>query len=105
MSAAEIFRALGEPTRLTMVERLSRGPHTISTLSRGLEISRQGARKHIQILADSNIVSLTVNGRDTIVKLDRNTIEKSKNFMATLERHWEKRLEKLDILLKANKKI
>lgn len=96
MPVVELFRALGEPTRLEMVERLSNGEsHTISSLSKGLTISRQGARKHLQILADSKIIMLTPIGRDTAVVLDRRTLDRCKQFIATLEVRWEKRLEAL----------
>lgn len=96
MPVAELFRALGEPTRLEMVERLSNGEsHTISSLSEGLKISRQGARKHLQVLADSKIIILATKGRNTTVKLDRRTLDRGKNFIIKLELRWEKRLEAL----------
>lgn len=96
MGAVEIFRALGDTTRIQMVERLSRrGPHTISSLSEGLRISRQGARKHIQILSDSKIITLTANGRDTTIELDQGALDVGRKFIATLEQCWEKRLSAL----------
>lgn len=96
MPVAELFRALGEPTRLTMVERLSRGgPHTITSLSQGLKITRQGARKHLQILADSKIIMLESKGRETMIELDNRTLEIGKKFIAELELRWEKHLEAL----------
>jgi DNA-binding transcriptional ArsR family regulator len=96
MAVVELFRALGEPTRLAMVERLSRGgPQTLTSISEGLNISRQGARKHLQILADSNIISLASKGRETTVQLDNRTLHIGKKFIADLEFKWEKRLEAL----------
>ncbi len=96
MAVAELFRALGDPTRLEMVRRLSGGtPQTITTVSSGLEISRQGARKHLQILADARVVKLEPKGRDTLVVLDTERLEQAKAFIADLERQWDKRLEKL----------
>jgi DNA-binding transcriptional ArsR family regulator len=96
MPVAEVFKALGEPTRLKMVERLShKGPHTITSLCEDLTITRQGARKHLQILADSHIITLSQDGRKTNVELDPHTLEKGKKFIIDLERQWEKRLEAL----------
>jgi DNA-binding transcriptional ArsR family regulator len=92
MAVVDIFRALGDTTRLKMIERLSRGPHTISSLSQDLQISRQGARKHIQILSDSKLITLTISGRDTTVELDQKVLDTSKKFITTLEQHWEKQL-------------
>lgn len=96
MAVVEVFRALGEPTRLAMVERLSRGgSQTITSLSQGLKISRQGARKHLQILADSKVITMEQEGRNTIVQLDHHTLDTGKKFIAKLELEWDKRLEAL----------
>lgn len=96
MAVAELFRALGDPTRIEIVTRLSSGtPHTITSVSSGLEISRQGARKHLQILADAKVITLETKGRDTNVCLDRNTLDQGKAFIAELELRWDKRLEAL----------
>jgi DNA-binding transcriptional ArsR family regulator len=96
MAVAELFRALGDPTRLEMVRRLSSGtPYTITTVSSGLDITRQGARKHLQMLADAKVVTLEPKGRDTSVRLDRDTLEQGKAFIAELELRWDKRLEAL----------
>ena len=96
MAVAELFRALGDPTRLEMVRRLSKGtPYTISSVSSGLEISRQGARKHLQILVDAKIIKLVPKGRDTDVVLLRNTLDQGRAFIEKLELQWDQRLEAL----------
>lgn len=96
MAVVELFRALGDPSRLEMVRRLSTGEsHTLTSLSQGLEITRQGARKHLQILSDANVIILEPKGRDTGVRLDRDTLEAGRAFIAELEHRWDKRLEAL----------
>ena len=96
MPVVELFHALGDPTRIKMVDRLARGDsHTITSLSKGLRISRQGARKHLQILADSKIIRLEPDGRNTNVLLDMETLYKGQKFIAELEARWDTRLEAL----------
>jgi len=96
MPAVELFRALGDPTRLEIVRRLSSGEaFTISKVSSGLDITRQGARKHLQILADARVITLEAKGRDTSVHLDTETLEQGKAFITELEQRWDKRLEAL----------
>lgn len=96
MPVVELFRALGDPNRLEMINRLSSGErYTIKTLSKGLEITRQGARKHLQVLVDSQLVTLEIKGRDTIVSLDRNRLDEGKAFILEMERRWDLRLEAL----------
>ena len=96
MPLVELFCALGDPSRLEMVERLSSGePHTINSVSKGLEITRQGARKHLQILADAKLIVLESKGRVTHVRLDRERLDQGKAFIAELERRWDLRIEAL----------
>ena len=60
----EIYQALGDPARLTMVERLGEhGPMTTMHLVEGLGMTRQAATKHLVVLENVGLVSSTVNGR------------------------------------------
>ncbi|MBC7982017.1 helix-turn-helix transcriptional regulator [Candidatus Parcubacteria bacterium] len=93
MTASTIFKALGEPTRLKMVERLSLGgSHTITSLLQEFPISRQGGRKHLQILLDSKIIYMIPDGRNTLVTLDTKGLNVGKKFLEKLEIKWEKKL-------------
>ena len=96
MATAEIFRALGDPIRLEMVQRLTRGSrYTITALSEGLGITRQGARKHLQVLADARVVALQPEGRDVLVSLEPESLDQARLFIAELERRWDARLDAL----------
>ena len=96
MQPATLFRALGDPIRLEMLNRLSLGnARTISELSDNLDISRQGARKHLQLLAEAELVNFSIRGRETHVALNRKTLEQGKFFIAQMEQAWDARLEAL----------
>jgi DNA-binding transcriptional ArsR family regulator len=96
MEVVDIFHALGDPTRLEIVERLAHGKiYNISRLSKNLPISRQAIRKHIQILADAKIISLEPKGRDTEIHLLRDTLDQGKSFITHLELQWDKHLNAL----------
>ena len=96
MIEAEIYKALGDPVRLTMVKRLASGsPSTIGELSKNLDISRQGARKQLQVLVSANVVSLAPQGRETMVTLNAKALQIARNFIAKIELQWDQRLESL----------
>lgn len=102
MALAQVFHALGDPVRLEMVQRLTDGgPHTIAAVSSGLGMSRQGARKHLQVLSNAGIVSLEPQGRDVLVRLDSAQLESAKAFISELERRWAARLGALKRLVEA----
>lgn len=96
MNVAHVFAALGDPVRLEMVQRLSRSqPCTIAAVSEGLGITRQGARKHLQVLADAKVVALEPQGREVHVALVPDALDHARTFIDKLERQWDRRLAAL----------
>lgn len=96
MVTAELFRALGDPIRLEMVRRISNSEtHSLGSVTNDLGITRQGARKHLQLLANAHIVTLKPRGRETFVYLDSKTLKEGREFIADIEQQWDGRLELL----------
>lgn len=93
MIEAEIYKALGDPVRLQIVMRLANGsPSTIGELSKNLGITRQGARKQLQVLVSANLVHLVPQGRQTQVTLDAEKLVIARKFISKLEKQWDQRL-------------
>lgn len=71
-----VFRALGDPVRLAIVEQLAeRNDQTLFELcmrliNLGHSLSRQAVAKHVTVLRDAGLVQLTTSGRTTIHHLD-----------------------------------
>ena len=96
MAVAAVFRALGDPVRLKMVQRLTEGrPATISVVSAGLGITRQGARKHLQVLAAAGLVPLEPKGREVTVGLEVGSLGSARAFISELGNRWDARLDAL----------
>lgn len=97
MTLAQTYKALGDPARLKMIQRLSENPtnYTLGAVSKGLGVTRQGARKHLVILEEAKLIKLVSEGRETKVVLDVSSLDKARSFIADLERQWDMRLEKL----------
>lgn len=96
MNEARIYKALGDPTRLKMVKRLAGGASsTIGELSKNLGVTRQGARKQLQVLVSAKVVRLVPQGRETQVVLDQAALRTAREFIAKLELQWDQRLEAL----------
>ena len=93
---AQIFKALGDPLRLKIIKRLSLGStYTVGSITKDLGITRQGARKQIQVLASAKIVRLKPSGREVKVMLDVGQLRSGRDFITNLESQWDKRLKKL----------
>jgi DNA-binding transcriptional ArsR family regulator len=93
MLVAETFKALGDPVRLQIIERLSNGTtHTLSSVSNDLGITRQGARKHLRVLEDVNLISLQQSGRNVNIQFMPNSLVEANSFIEQIERKWDQRL-------------
>jgi DNA-binding transcriptional ArsR family regulator len=100
MQEAQIYKALGDPVRLQMVQRLvEQSPLTLGEISRDLGVSRQGARKQIQVLVSANVVQLQPKGRQTEVTLDSASLRRAREFISRLEQQWDQRLLALKALV------
>lgn len=96
MLAAQVFKALGDPVRLEIVQRLADGAsHTMNHLSKDLGMTRQGARKQIQVLVAANVVYLKPAGREVLVTLQPTSLTAAKTFIANIEQQWDQRLNAL----------
>ena len=96
MVVAETFKALGDPVRLEIIERLSNGSqYTLGSVSKNLGLTRQGARKHLQVLADASLISMAPAGRHTTILFNPAALKAANLFIEQLEHKWDERLEAL----------
>jgi DNA-binding transcriptional ArsR family regulator len=94
--AAPLFAALGDETRLVLLDRLGNsGPQSITRLTAGSAVTRQAITKHLQILARAGLVHDTRRGRERIWTLDANRIEEARRSLEQIAQHWEEALERL----------
>ena len=55
-------------------------------------MSRQGARKQLQVLVSAKVVRLSQLGRETRVMLDTDALKIARLFISKLEAQWDQRL-------------
>ena len=66
---ARIFRALSEPSRLTLIHCLADGPHRVGELSAHLGLAQSTVSAHLALLRDAGLVAATPDGRATVYRL------------------------------------
>ena len=95
-SLADVFAALGDPTRLKLVAVLcAGGAFSIAQLTANTDISRQGVTKHLQVLAEAGVVRDVKVGRERLWQLDPAQIEEAKRTLEMIGRQWETALGNL----------
>jgi DNA-binding transcriptional ArsR family regulator len=95
-----IFHALGEPTRRLMMERLSKGPASVTLLAAPLGITLAAVMQHLQILEDSGLVRSSKEGRVRTCTLVPEGLNAVEGWIAERRSLWEKRLDRLGEMLK-----
>lgn len=96
-----MFHALADPGRRAMVERLTRGPASVSELARPLAMSLPAVVQHLQVLEASGLVRSEKIGRVRTCHLEPETLRDAERWIAERRTTWERRLDRLGALLAA----
>jgi len=93
---APVFAALGDETRLALVAKLSSGaPRSISELTEGTALTRQGITKHLRILEKAGIVHSVRIGRESRFELNPAPITEVKEYLDHVSKQWDQTLSRL----------
>jgi DNA-binding transcriptional ArsR family regulator len=97
---APVFAALGDENRLRLLARLSRGePMSISRLTAGSGITRQGVTKHLRVLAGAGLVRSSRQGKESLWRLERRRLEEARRSLDLISRQWDEALSKLQMFV------
>jgi DNA-binding transcriptional ArsR family regulator len=97
----EVFKALGDPTRRDLVERLSGGPATVTQLARPLDMSLSAVVQHLAVLEACGVVRSEKVGRSRTCRLEPVGLRLAEDWFAGQRAHWERRLDRLGQVLAA----
>jgi DNA-binding transcriptional ArsR family regulator len=97
------FQALADPTRRTMVERLSRGPATVSELAAPLPISLPAVVQHLQVLEAGGLVNSEKVGRVRTCRIAPEALSGAEQWIAARRSGWEDKLDRLGDVLAEEK--
>src|SRR4051812_24880914 len=99
-----VFHALGDPTRRAMVERLSKGPLSVSGLATPLNITLTAVAQHLQLLEESGLVRTEKIGRVRTCRLETAGFSVLEQWIRDRRSMWERRLDRLgDLLTESDK--
>lgn len=96
-----MFQALADPTRRRIVERLSRGPASVSEVAKPFDMSLPAVVQHLQVLEHSGLITTKKEGRVRTCTLDTGAMSRAEQWINERRLGWEKRLDKLGQMLDA----
>ena len=93
------FQALADPARRAMLERLSRGPASVSELAQPLSMSLPAVMQHLAVLEHSGLVASTKVGRVRTCRIESQALTAAETWLNARRAEWERRLDRLGAYL------
>jgi DNA-binding transcriptional ArsR family regulator len=95
MSLDLMFQALADPSRRVMVERLTRGPASVSELAKPLAMSLPAVVQHLAVLETSGLVRSQKVGRVRTCHIEAKALRRAEQWITERRTIWERRLDRL----------
>ena len=101
----DVFRAVADPTRRQLLDRLAAGGESMMKLAESFEMSLPAVSQHLKILREAGLVEERREGRLRIYTLVPGPLRELSDWVGHYEQFWQTRLRKLgDHLKKRNHK-
>lgn len=94
------FRALSDPTRRKILRMLTERSHRISDITQEFEVSRTAITKHLEILAEANLIYIEPQGREKICTLYLPGFQVVMDWLSFFDQYWDNHLAELRLALK-----
>jgi len=95
-NADGVFRALADPTRRHVLERLTRGPASVSDLAAPFKMALPSFVEHLRVLEGCGLVHSHKSGRVRTYRLASRRLQLAEDWLARQRSLWERRLDQLD---------
>ena len=92
----DVFRALGDPTRRQVIERLSVHPASASELAAPFAMALPSFMQHLQVLERSGLVESSKRGRVRTYRLATDRLAVAEHWLERQRTLWTRRLDQLD---------
>lgn len=94
-----VFRALSDPTRRRVVERLTQSAASVSELAAPFDMALPSFVQHLRVLEQSGLVESAKSGRVRTYRLVPNRLRAAEDWLAQQRNIWERRFDQLDAYL------
>jgi len=96
----DIFQAIADPTRRSIISFIITEPMTPNTLSEQFDITRQAVSKHIKILDECGLLITRQIGRERYYQAKPKKLKAVADWLEPFKNLWESRFDNLDSVLK-----
>jgi DNA-binding transcriptional ArsR family regulator len=85
----DVFRAIADPTRRAILDRLRAGPARAGALAADFRLSRPAVSKHIKVLRDARLVTHERAGRERVYRLDPLPLQRVAGWIEGYRAFWQ----------------
>ena len=96
------FRALADPTRRDILQRLACGEHTIAQLTEHFDMTRAAVKKHLTVLSNCGLITTRVSGRERFNALNPNDFAPMRDWIKFFDQFWGNQLTNLKYIIENN---
>ena len=100
----DVFQALADPTRRAIITLLALQAMTPSAIAEKFDSSRQTISKHIQILAECELLGQQQQGREILYHFNPKKMKEIADFIEPFRKMWDDRFNKLEAVMKKYKR-
>jgi DNA-binding transcriptional ArsR family regulator len=91
----DVFRAVADPTRRAILDRLAQGERPALELAAGFDMSQPAISQHLKVLRDAGLVHQQRQGRTRIYSLRPERLRQVYDWVERYSRFWDDRLDAL----------
>jgi DNA-binding transcriptional ArsR family regulator len=91
----DVFRAIADPTRRAILDRLREGSAPVNDLALGFRMTRPAISKHLRILRGAELVRERKRGRQRIYELEPTPLRDVSAWLASYRELWQHNLDNL----------
>jgi DNA-binding transcriptional ArsR family regulator len=91
----EVFRAISDPTRRAILDRLRAGPANAGALAADFQSSRPGISRHLRVLRKARLVTDKAVGRERIYRIDPVPLQSVVGWLEGYRAFWQSSLDQL----------
>lgn len=97
--ADRVFGALSDRTRRDIVLRVLEGPNSVSMLARHYSMSFAAVQKHVAVLERAGLITKERQGREQLVRGNRETVRRASTLLERYEQLWRDRHDRMTDLI------
>ncbi|HUF50403.1 MAG TPA: metalloregulator ArsR/SmtB family transcription factor [Longimicrobiales bacterium] len=90
-----VFGALADPTRRSMLQRLSSGPRAISDLATRYDMTLPAVSKHVRVLERARLATVRREGRVRYVSLAAAPMKEAADWIDRYRAFWDQQFDRL----------